>query len=400
LVHAAIVTGLVLGSAWAQGSTKPDLEVTVTTTGVVKAAGGERLGFVRGSALAFEGELDRYEVVFLVDVSGSTAEPSGADIDGDGSTASKTASFGRRLLRLLPIPTPRSRGGGDSILAAEVAAVRALLKKLDARTTRAALVSFSGAATASADNATVEVPLTSEFGRVREGLDLMFGAGPEGATDMQAGLRAARGELSRVFIARSSAKKRPQQYVVLLTDGVPDVPYESAEQSERRAVQMAKRMGAEGMHVYVFALGPGATQRPRAAVQIAQASRGEFRTVEKPGDLPALLPELRFASIEEVRVVPLDVPSPPLDVSRSEDGDYSALVPLRKGENRVEVYARASDGREKRVTATISAEEPLLSDDQRTELQRLLEITAMKQGREPPRDRNIEIESQEAKPKP
>jgi hypothetical protein len=272
--------------------------------------------------------------------------------------------------------------------------VRALLDALDPRNTRAALVSFSGGDSASADNAVLEVPLTSSFKKIREGLDLMLAAGPEGATDMQAGLRIARDELRGGRPSASAGSKRAQQHVVLLTDGLPMVPYESPASSERRAVQLARRMGAEKMRVHVYAVGRQAVDKPRAAVQIARGSGGEFRAVEQPGDLPRLLPELRFARIEEVRIVPLDVSAPAFELVRSEDGDYSALVPLRKGENRVEVYARASDGREKRITTTITDAEPKLDEQQRKELARLIEVFAMKQREQAERERRLEIESE------
>jgi hypothetical protein len=179
-----------------------------------------------------------------------------------------------------------------------------------------------------------------------------------------------------------------------MTDGVPMVPYEPPERSEERAVALARRMGSEGIRVQVYAVGRQAVDRPRAAVAIAKRSGGEFRPVEQPGDLPRLLPELRFARIEEVRVAALDVPgAAPAAASRGEDGDYSAVVPLRAGAaNRVEVYARASDGREKRVTATIAQEAPALDDDGRVELERLLEVLAIQRNQQQ-RERQIEIRS-------
>jgi Mg-chelatase subunit ChlD len=402
ILRSAAGLAAALAIAWggaARAADKPDLELTVAASGVVRSAGGERVGFLSGSALAFEGELDRYDVVFVVDVSGSTAAPSGADIDGDGAAAGS----GRlsRFLSVLPFLNPRPRGGSDSILAAEIASVRALLDTLDARNTRAALVSFSGGEVASADNANLDVALTPQFGKLREGLDLILAAGPEGATDIAAGLRIARAELRDARAGGASDAqqrsedaprgRRSQQHVVLLTDGVPEVPYEPPERTEQRAVQLARRMGEERIRVHAYAIGPQAVERPRAAVAIAKGSGGEFKAVQQPADLVRLLPELRFARIEEVRVVPLDAPgSPAVDVSRSEDGTYSALVPLRAGANRVEVYARASDGREKRVTAVISAVEPNLSDEQRAELARLLEIDAAQRRA---RERGLQIES-------
>jgi Mg-chelatase subunit ChlD len=368
-----------------------EMELSVATSGIVKGQGGERLGFVTGQALAVQGELDRFDVVFVVDVSGSTAQSSGADIDGDGKVGGPGAL--RRLGGFLGLQGSRPTSSGDSILAAEIASVRALLATLDPRNTRVALVAFAGGDSPSADNASLEVPLTSEFRRLEEGLDGVLLAGPEGATDMRAGLRIARSALRK----RERGATPPQRHIVLLTDGVPAVPYETPEKAEQQAVQAARRLGREGVRVHAFAVGPEATDQPRACVEIARRSGGEFRAVENPGELPRLLPELRFASIEEVRVSSLDAGGEPVRADRGDDGRYSALLPLRPGENRIEVHARSSDGREKRVRVTIRDREPALDESQRGELQRLLSLRSIQQEKERrERAREIEIKPQSA----
>lgn len=77
--------------------------------------------FVTGRAHALRGELQRYDVVLVLDTSRSTIDPAGADINGNGVVGRK------RLGHLGAIFGADSSDPGDSILAAEVAAARQLL---------------------------------------------------------------------------------------------------------------------------------------------------------------------------------------------------------------------------------------------------------------------------------
>src|SRR5512145_2686503 len=94
--------------------------------------------FVAGRARALRGEAQRFDVAIVLDTSRSTIEPAEADIDSDGDIGAAT---------LLPVVSSFEVGctdPGDSILAAEVAAARELLRGLDPRSTRVALVRFAG----------------------------------------------------------------------------------------------------------------------------------------------------------------------------------------------------------------------------------------------------------------
>jgi hypothetical protein len=102
--------------------------------------------FVGGRALAHFGTFQTFDVLFVVDQSASTAKPSGVDLDGDGRVDDRTCSPGiPRLIDFFVSLVGTCRSGKDSVLATELAAVRVLLGQFDPRTTRAGLVSFSGA---------------------------------------------------------------------------------------------------------------------------------------------------------------------------------------------------------------------------------------------------------------
>jgi hypothetical protein len=355
-----------------------------------------RLGFVTGRALAHSGSMKLFDVVFLIDVSGSTADSSGVDIDGDGRVS------GGGGLKLGPIRLGGSggKGSGDSILAAEVAAVRSLLDTFDPRTTRVGVVTFSGSPNASSDHAWVEVPLTSEYRKVRSGLEEILLAGAEGGTNMYAGLRLAGMELGGGRSAESTKRAGSQRHIVLLTDGFPTLPGrprprgERSPEAEDRAIAMAQRLGKKGVRVHTFAIGREAAERPRAAVECAEASGGGFTAVEDPGDLGKLLGEVQFASIEELRIRNLTSGLEAVDQLHNADGSYAALVPVQEGLNTIEVVARSTDGSIERVEITTLVATTALTARQGADRARLLEISlARERGKaQPAKDLEIEVE--------
>jgi len=349
--------------------------VAISIDNLVRAADG--LGFVTGRAVGHKGALSRFDIAFLIDVSGSTADASGSDIDGDGKRGGGILGLGRASL-------------GDSVLAAELAAVRALLRRFDPRNTRVALVTFSGGTQRGADNASIEVELTSQFVRVRNGLKDILSAGPGGATDMRAGLRMARVELRR---SNPSVSGPRQAIVVLLTDGEPMVPREDPEVSTQRAIQMAGRLARNGITVHTYAIGRKATRRPRAAVEIARRTGGVFTAVEDPAKLESMLGEMPLNRIEALRVRNLTTGSAAVQQLLKPDGRYSALVPLGDGANTIESWARSETGAEARATHTLDANGLRLAPEDQAALRLLLGRNA-RDSRD--RQRELEIGSDEA----
>ena len=370
--------------ALASGSARAESTVFLTIDSLSRSEvvrGDTRLGFVSGRALAAEGALPQFDVLFLVDVSGSTAQSAGVDVDGDGRISGgggRRGLFGGR------------KTGADSILAAELAAVESLVSTFDPRTTRVGVVSFSGGDHPGGDSAMVDVPLTSSYARVRAGLREIQLSGPDGWTNLYAGLRIARGEVSGGRESESKPRPGAQRHVVLLTDGYPLVPYESPERSAGRAIKLAERMGRERIRVDTYAIGPDATDQPRAALRVARASGGRFTAVRDPRDLERLLGEASFASIDEVRVRNVDTDGAADQVIRNADGSYSALVPLRPGENTIEVWARSTDGVEKTVRRTGIFSDQSLAQREQADLARLI---AKSRSRRVEGEVTIEVES-------
>ncbi len=294
--------------------------------------------FVAGRA--FRGGFD---VALVLDTSGSTAEPSGADINRNGTIGT------RRGVGQNWIPGSRSSDSGDSVLAAEVAAAERLLGDLDPRITRVSVISFSGGYEPGSSYwrrgqedrpaSITHIPLTHDFRRVRDALRALRLAGSDGGTDMAAGVRRGFVELSGLQGARSKRNDQNQKLMFFFTDGVLERGKDYVALLE--AARQAHRLN---VRVHTFAIGDSAVQLPVAAVQLADMTGGEFTPVANPGQLSAVLETIEFADLDQIsiRSRPLGVDAEL--VSWAADGSWGGFVKLATGTNRIEVTARLGDG--------------------------------------------------------
>jgi Mg-chelatase subunit ChlD len=333
----------------------------------------QRLALVSGRALAVQGDYRAFDIVFVVDTSRSTADPAGADIDGDGRVepAETHDSVFGRMLALRP------GASGDTILAAEIAAARRLLAQLDPRTTRVGVVTFAGDTDPLTPDAVLEAPLTADYERVDRALGGVLARGPQGMTNMVSGLDLAVAELERSEPRAGQA--RPLRIVLLMTDGQPTLPIENAQmQNTRMAIQRAARAGAADIRIDTYAIGPEALREPLVAVEMAAVSGGVFTPVVRPADLRSVFGEISFSEIESLTLRNRTNGARPGRILRNSDGSFSALLELAEGRNVIEVEARATDGTEGRrqvvVTWAAGAGEQELDARRLAQRTRLLEI--------------------------
>ncbi len=325
---------------------KLDLEVAAPISGAVIGDPGG-MAFVSGRALALYGEYQEFDVVFVLDMSDSTSAPSGADVDGDGLLGHRR---GEKYLSILGaiLPLPNS-DRGDSVLAAEIAAVETLLDQLDPRTTRVGVVYFSGDLDPLTPDATTMVPLTTNFHQVRRGLQEILKYGPHGRTNMLAGVRIGTIELLGGRSAYSERRPNARKIMIFLTDGAPTLPMQSSpNQNARMAIGAAKKAARADIRIDTYAIGELALKEPAVVVEMAHVTQGVFTPVRHPRDLRAVFEHVDFAHIEELRVHNKTTSDPASYLVRSPDGSFSALLPMREGSNTIEVYARAVDGTETR----------------------------------------------------
>ena len=358
-------------------------EITLTLDAIdrVRAPGAEPgLGYVSGRALAHQGELELFDVVFVIDTSGSTASSSGV---GAGSSW---------LKRLPGVPVRRS----ESILGAEVGAIESLLGGFDPRTTRVGLVSFAGDENPHANHAWVEAPLTSDYAQMRKALSDRLLVDPEGGTDLRAGLLRGAIELLGTRSAESTPRKSAGLHLVVLTDGLPTLPERDPEGG---AIRAARSLAKRGVRAHVFEIGARVWGRSRAGAKVASITHGEHHTVSDLAELAPLLGRIEFHSLRELRVSNRTTGVAALELVKDDDGEYGALVPVVAGVNRIEVVAIASDGRERRVEREIVFSDAQLDARQRARQERLLALHTAADAREKSaRAKTLAVEPERAQP--
>lgn len=368
------------------------LEVETPTPGAVI---GDPMGmaFVSGRALALYGEYQTFDIVFVVDTSDSTAAPSGADIDGDGTVGVRRGEkFLSILGRVLPLP---NTDDGDSILAAEILAVRTLARQLDPRTTRVGLVAFSGDSDALTPDAYTEVPLTTDYSKLEKGLDALQRRGPKGLTNMVSAVSTATIELLGSQSAYSTKREGAKRVIMFLTDGQPTLPLENSQlQNAKMAIQQAVRASKADIRIDTFAIGEEALSEPVVVVEMARVSGGVFTPVRHPKDMRAIFEEVNFSDIEKLEVRNKTRGRMADNLITNPDGSFSALVSVAEGENVLEAYARATDGTEARCDVTVKflkgAATPELSPRLLAQRNRLLENRLLELQR-----RRVEIQTEQ-----
>jgi len=303
------------------------MKVSITTPPNGTTAADPRIR-VEGYAQAVRDHApQQYDVMFIIDTSGSTGAPSGTYV----------------------------KGKGGSILVAEVEAAERLLDRLDPRTTRVGVVTFSGAynrftglAVPGASGAFLQQPLTSNFALVRAALSKILQDGPDGGTDMAAGVRLAVRELVGLQGHVSVSRQGSKPVALLLTDGFPTLPFGRVNSMDPEdveiAISAAKVAEAAGIVIHTFAIGPEALSAPIACTEIARVTKGTFTPLQDPGQVIDVLPKTSIADLDLVSVFNATTGELAKDLVVNPDGRFSALVSLVKGANRITVEALATDG--------------------------------------------------------
>src|SRR5262250_2040163 len=307
---------------------------------------------ISGKVASQAARSENVDIMFIIDISGSTSQYAGVDFGDFGQLPDSSNSGG------FSWPQIAIRGFGrgrfpitnlrNSILAAEVGAARRLLVQLNSQTTRVGIITFS-------EGARVVQPLTHDFDHVRRVLDSILAAGPYGGTNMVDGIRTGISEL----IGLGSSEKRAEAVKAefLLTDGFPTLPIgggrELAPEDTDLAINAARLAGKAGIKVHVFALGEEALSYTLAAVGIAHESGGIYTPVSRAADVLAVVESISIVGVQYVQIVNQTIGQKATQLRLAADGFFSSAVPVTEGRNQIEVLARASDGSIGRDSITI-----------------------------------------------
>ena len=327
---------------------------------------------IRGRAQAVGEASPDFDVILTIDVSESTRFPSGIDVDGDGEIGFNPND------ELVPIGKYAEdvvcTDPDDTILAAEIHAAGLLLDALKDGPTRVGVVAFSGEvdrntgrrASATQEDAWVEVPLTDEFDRVRAALSSMLARGPHGATNFAAAIRLAVRELAALPGAVSGARPEARRLALFLTDGQPSFPYGNGAVMDpediEAAISAARLAHKAGVTVHSYALGRQALAKPVAVIEMARITVGTYTPVRNPGDIVAFLQGVSFANVDDILVSNLTLRELSYDVTVSPDGSFSGFVPVQVGPNEIQVTALGSDGSEASLQLAFQFEESELGE--------------------------------------
>lgn len=300
--------------------------------------------FVAGRAIESRGGSQRFDLVVVIDTSESTALPAGVDVDGDGKVGQ-------------PLPPGRAAGStdpDDSILAAEIAAAKALVGGLDPRSTRVGVVTFAGQVEATRTGrvlieraALTREPLTSDPRRLRRALDAVRDEAAWGMTHMAAGIDLASLELLGLEGALSRHDPESTKAILFFTDGEPTLPsLDSAAANVGAVLAAAQRARRAGVRIDSFAIGPEALAGPLSTVEMASITDGLFTPVRHPGSLVRSMSLVSFARIEALAVRNLTTGQNAYEERLHADGSWDALVPVAPGNNELEVQVRGAGGTE------------------------------------------------------
>jgi len=384
------------------GASETKVQVAITSPPQGTVIHETALMRIEGYAqLLREHALQQYDIMLIIDVSGSTGAPSGVDVNQN----SIIGGGGGGLIMRSPLGRTISSpfDPGDSILAAEVVAAERLLDKLDPRIARVGIVTFSGPYNRltglpipGAPSAILEQPLTANYDLVRIALRKILQQGPNGGTDMAAGIRLAIRELAGLQGHVSLPNPGSKKVAVLLTDGFPTLPFGRVNTMDPEDIEVAinaAKVAAKGeIPIHTFALGPEAISAPLACTEIARVTRGTFTPLQNPGDVIDILPKTSFAELDLVSVQNETTGELARDLVVNPDGRFNALVPLTKGANQIAVNVLATDGTKGRASVLVHY---LIGESLELELARRREELKLHLERLKERTEELELKLQE-----
>jgi hypothetical protein len=86
---------------------------------------------------------------------------------------------------------------------------------------------------------------------------------------------------------------------------------------------------------------------------MARVTNGVFTPVKNPKDLRAIFEDVSFSDIEELSVRNKTTDVAAAELITNPDGSFSALLPMKIGDNVIEAYARSTDGTSGRREITV-----------------------------------------------
>lgn len=267
----------------------------------------------------------KHDVIVAIDRSSSVWEASGVDVDGDGRV-------GRPRSRGLREAIDWTTDPGDTVFQAELVAAQRLVERLDTRTSRIGILSFT-------DHARLRAPLGSPRSELRRALSTLPNPPRAAGTSFYWAILDAL-EAFREAPAEEGGKRL--RSLVLLSDGAPTRPA-PPEKAARFALHAAREAAREGVRIYAFGLGPDAMQSPAVFSRITRITHGELLLVDHPADVIEQVPYLSLTKLTGVEIDNLSMSRSARAVRLLPDGSFDGYAPLRQGLNIIRIRVRTED---------------------------------------------------------
>lgn len=331
------------------------------------------LAMVEVSGSTGAGRLHFHDVAIVIDLSASTRLRSGVDVNENGVVGKASPEI-REDYWGAASPELLCDDPGDTIAAAEIAAVRRLLKLLNPERTRVALIAFG-------DRAEEVAKLDATRPQVDAALDeLDRRHGWYGGTNYAAALDAARDAL---LGAKDDGKAGRKRSILFLSDGYPTLPPPEPNPG-RAAIASARVAGQKEIRIHSFALGPEAVRGRDVLDLVSRVSNGTLTEIERPGEVLFHLPAVELSEVAELRLENETSQQPGRATRLLADGSFDGFVPLVVGRNSLRVTAIGIGGGVQSVDRTVLYD-PAPGQRQQVEL----EVSRLRQLL---RDRTVEVE--------
>lgn len=224
-------------------------------------------------------DLGSLDVVFVLDISFSTAQASGADIDGDGVVGEAPEGFEALFETGLT-------DSADSVLAAEVAGARSLVRHLREQDVRFGVVSFAEVSPEGEleygnvrrpGDAFIQARPTRDLAALDEAFARVLEQGSSGGARFAAGMTTA----NKVFVAAEDPERNPAPVALMVSDSPrPLLTYPVVQVVDPKMQDAAVEAIRNLVRFHTFGLDEAAgTQPPHALSQIAGATGGHFTPV-------------------------------------------------------------------------------------------------------------------------
>jgi hypothetical protein len=287
-------------------------------------------GWAGESSIVQEGVFD---IVVIIDTSWSARRGSGADVNGDGHAGGHGFALRRSFFSWLINPFASS-DPDDTILRAEVAAVRRLREGMSSERNRIGIVMMR-------TWAGIGTRLDEPPARMDRTLHNLERARPEGRTNMAEAIRLS----NQVMLEAPDDGLERERIIILLSDGQPTVPPNN-ENATDEAILAARESADQGIKIYAIALGLNSPGEQRAFHESARVTGGKFLPLDEPGDVIRALAEIRLTGLEDVTIENATTGKPARLKRMFPNGSFDGMVKLVEGENRLVIRATSVDGEE------------------------------------------------------